>query len=174
MTTDTGITGPVPGADGAAPVPHGTDRALDEAFREAEAHIVRADSKAGTLLGLGSVVLTGLTTLVTLGGDRLPATAQAGIGGALLALLVGIVLLGRVLRANLGSRGRPVREGYIVWARMSREEFLAALCRDDRATRAIALSAIAVAKYRRINIALLWLFTALVLLAAAAVAAFTR
>ncbi|MEV0449845.1 integral membrane plasmid transfer protein [Streptomyces sp. NPDC050600] len=115
----------------------------------------RTDTKASLLLAFDGAVLAGLASIAD---AKLPVPAQIAGGAAALALAAAAVLLLLVVRPNLGGRGRVV---------------LSTLRQDTRPTRVRALSALAVAKFRRLARAVDTILGALALLLLAAVLAVT-
>ncbi|MEU1106582.1 Pycsar system effector family protein [Streptomyces tibetensis] len=99
----------------------------------------------------------------------LPQPAQLVGGCAVLTLAASAVLLLLVVRPNLGSKGRVVREGFPRWAELSEEDLLNAMGQDTRTVRVRALSVIPLAKFERLARAVDIILAALALLLVAAV-----
>jgi hypothetical protein len=126
----------------------------------------RTDNKASLLLAFDGAVLAGLASAAD---EDLPRPAQHVGGCAVLTLAVSAVLLLLVVRPNLGSKGREVREGFHRWAELSEEDLLNAMGQDTRIIRVRALSLIALAKFERLARAVDIILAALALLLVAAV-----
>jgi len=126
---------------------------------EARAEVARTDGKAGTLLALATGALTGLVTLAR-AGHLAPAAAAllwlaAALTGAALALLLTVV------RPRLGSSGTMFADHAAL--------LTAADLYAWQEARLRLLSALAVAKHRRLRRAVDLLLAGLVALATAAV-----
>ncbi|KOU40633.1 integral membrane plasmid transfer protein [Streptomyces sp. WM4235] len=145
-------------------------RHLDEACVTVTGEIARIDGKASLLLAFTGAVLAGLAGLA---GKKLPLPAQVAGGAAGLALAAAAVLLLLVVRPNLGDRGRSVREGFPLWARLDEAGIRASMNEDTRTARIKALSTIAVTKFTRLARAVDTILTALALLLVAAILAVT-
>ncbi|MER5973297.1 Pycsar system effector family protein [Streptomyces sp. NPDC002055] len=150
--------------------PSVTDTNLDTACTSVAHEIGRTDSKASLLLAFDGAVLAGLASLAD---KDLPLPAQIVGGAAVLTLTAAAALLLRVVRPNLGGRGRVVRDGFPRWAQLSEEALLQAMRADTRAARVKALSTIAVAKFERLARAVDTILASLALLLVAAVLAVT-
>jgi hypothetical protein len=135
------------------------------AVAEARHEVERSDGKAGTLLTLTTGALAGLLTFAHAGHVRPPAAVLLWLATALTttALAVLLTVIRPRLAAPRGEMGGMLGD---------HEQFLA--CTPDRAdewnvARLRMFSALAVAKHRRIRLAVDLLFAALAALAIAAI-----
>ncbi|MFJ3630353.1 Pycsar system effector family protein [Streptomyces albidoflavus] len=147
--------------------PSVTDKNLDAACASVVTEIGRTDNKASLLLAFDGAVLAGLASLT---GKDLPLPAQLVGGGAGLALAAAAVLLLLVVRPDLGGR-TPAPGSFPNWAHLDAATIRASVDDDTRPARIKALSTIAVAKYRRLALAVDTILAALALLLVAAVLA---
>jgi hypothetical protein len=146
--------------------PHGTDapqlraEAIGAAVAEAREEIARTDGKAGMLLTLATGALAGLVTFARAGHVPTPAAVALWASAALTTGALALLLT--VVRPRLGAsrRGGPFAD---------HERLLAGTGLDGwQAARLRMLSALAVAKHRRVRRAVDLLFIALAVLAVAA------
>ncbi|HEX5402537.1 MAG TPA: Pycsar system effector family protein [Pseudonocardiaceae bacterium] len=171
-TADTADTSE-PDTDDATRAQHVTARqhratlaALHTARQETETQIGRADTKATSLLGLFGAALAGALALahtVTGAGGVLIAGAIVSLTGAVVALLL-------VVRARPGGEYGPARWALFHAHPAALVEDLTLPARHDvprQAARLAELSALAMAKYRAINAAVVLLLAGLVLLSLA-------
>lgn len=134
------------------------------------AHQNRVDTKAGLLLAIAGTALTGGTVVLVTG--RLPGPAVAPAVAAVLLVGAATVLLLSAVRPTLAGNHGMVRWARTAPAEMQAEAVLHAGCTQDLAGDVVAMSQLAIRKYRRVRIAVDLLVVALVAagLAAAATA----
>lgn len=137
---------------------------LSQAHADVKAEIARCDSKASLLIAFNGVALAGVWTAVTAVDLPVPAVALAAVAGLLLSGAITLLLL--AVRPNLrGGRGFPL------WATLTLDQIRTALA-DDPAADIRGLSRLAVAKMRRLRLAVDLTLAALgLLLAGVAIAA---
>ncbi|UKL07468.1 Pycsar system effector family protein [Streptomyces sp. NBU3104] len=145
-----------------------TDKNLDAACTTVTTEIGRTDSKASLLLAFDGAVLAGLASLAD---KNLPLPAQLAGGAACLTLTTAAVLLLLVVRPNLGGAS-PAPGSFPAWAQLDAATIQDSMSTDTRPARIKVLSAIAVAKYRRLTRAVDTVLVSLALLLLAAVLAF--
>ncbi|MFH9821363.1 Pycsar system effector family protein [Streptomyces sp. NPDC017230] len=139
------------------------DKNLDAACAAVAGEISRTDGKASLLLAFNGAALAGLATIA---GRDLPTATKAVGALAVLALGIAAVLLLLVVRPNL--RGDD-RASFPYWARLTDDDTVRTTMHSDtRAARIRVLSAIAVAKFRGLRLAIDCTLAALTLLTLAA------
>ncbi|WP_415961980.1 Pycsar system effector family protein [Streptomyces sp. 021-4] len=143
-----------------------TDTKLKQARTDVVAEISRTDSKASALLAAFGIPLAVLVAAVPGQDLPLPAAILVGLGAVGLVAAMLVVLL--VVRPRLGGN---TRGSYLHWATCTPQQVRADLATDLTAQRIIALSQIAVAKYRALRTAIDITAGALVLLVLALAAA---
>lgn len=139
---------------------------LDTEIATVRGELARTENKAGNLL---TIAVAGLTVLVAVGtGRHLDPAAAATGAAAVLAVMVGVVLLGLVLYPRLDRR----RSGWLAHGRRSTQQVLDALAGtsldEERARQLRFLSRLAVGKFQLIQAAELVLGLAVLLALAAA------
>ncbi|WP_405743207.1 DUF5706 domain-containing protein [Streptomyces sp. NBC_01525] len=133
-----------------------TDTALTAAHAEVKAEISRTDTKISLLLAFDGAILAGAWSVAS--GTHLSTAAQV-IGAMGVAVLIGAaVVLLRAARPNLSGGPRNPRPvgGFPLWAQMTPGELTDFMETDGRARDIVALSGIAVAKYKHLRRSIDW------------------
>ncbi|MFI7038386.1 Pycsar system effector family protein [Microbispora rosea] len=144
---------------------------LHEQAALVRAELARVDAKAGLLVGWAGAALAVVITVTTAatGTNRVPAVALTGLWAAAGLLGVAVVVLLLAVRPRIPRIGGT---GFVVHARAaSPAALLHTLTAADAANHLAAdvwlLSRLAVAKYRRLRLAVDFLIVALLVLAVA-------